>query len=42
MNMRDFLGISQDYSAGGAFLRLKRWAILSRPFGTETPASTAG
>ncbi len=22
MNMRDFLGILQDYSAGGAFLRL--------------------
>ena len=78
--MRDFLGISQDYSAGGAFLRLKRWeqtlrrrvpsgtteaqdraailsslrdsaclrfgvpalkrwAILGRPFGTETLAS---
>jgi len=23
MNMRDFLGILQDYSAGGAFLRFK-------------------
>jgi len=30
MNMRDFLGILQDYSAGGAFLRFQRWATDSQ------------
>jgi len=28
MNMRDFLGILQDYSAGGAFLRFQRWVAI--------------
>ncbi len=37
MNMCNSLGISQDYGICGAFLRLKRWAIVVCPYGTQLP-----
>ena len=40
MKMCNFLGISQDYGICDAFLRLKRWAILDCPFGTESQRSS--
>ncbi len=33
MKTCDFPKVSQDYTANGAFLRLKRWAIVGHPYG---------
>ena len=36
MKTCDFPRVSQNSSTRGAFLRLKRWAILSHPYGMKT------
>jgi hypothetical protein len=36
MRMCAFQGISQICRTGGAFFRLKRWAIVGCPYGTNT------